>query len=54
MRHGNYNYYLTDEELADMRYESSEQLARKFVLGAITTILFGSCFVKAMFILLGV
>lgn len=48
------NYYLTDEEIADMRYESSEAFARKALGVFLAVILFGGGIVNAVFTLLGV
>ena len=46
-------YYLTDEEIADMRYESKEELAQKAFLVFAGFVMFGSGIVGALLTLLG-
>ena len=47
------DYYLTDEEIADMHYESTEDFAKK-VLGVFAFFaVFGSCILSAMCSFLG-
>ena len=53
MKYDSNYYYLTDEEIADMRYESKEDLARKAVLGFATFVVFGMSILGAMLTLLG-
>lgn len=53
MRFNNNYYYLTDEEIADMRYESMEDLAKKAVLAFAGFVIFGSTFLSSLLILIG-
>lgn len=53
MRFNNNYYYLTDEEIADMRYESMEDLAKKAVLAFACFVIFGSTFLSSLLILIG-
>lgn len=53
MRYDNSYYYLTDEEIADMRYESMEDLAKKAVLVFVSFVIFGSSFLGSLLILMG-
>lgn len=53
MRYDNNYYYLTDEEIADMRYESMEDFAKKAVLGFTTFVVFGMSILGAILTLLG-
>lgn len=47
------HYYLTDETIADMRYESAEDLAKKAVFAFTMFIVFGSGICGALLTLLG-
>ena len=53
MRYDDNYYYLSDEEIADMRYESMEDLAKKAVLGFICFVVYGGGIIGAMLTLLG-
>ena len=53
MRYENNSYYLTDEEIADMRYESMENLAKKAVLAFAGFVVFGSGILSSLLILIG-
>lgn len=53
MRYENDYYYLTDEEIADMRYESMEDLAKKAVLAFVGFVIFGSTFLSTLLTLIG-
>jgi len=54
MKFDNNYYYLTDEEIAEAKYESSETLARKAIGLFTLVLLFGGSIVNAVFTLLGV
>jgi len=53
MKYDSNYYYLTDEEIADMRYESKEDFAKKAVLGFGMFVVFGMSILGAMLTLLG-
>ena len=53
MRYDDNYYYLSDEEIADMRYESMEDFAKKAVLAFGCFVVFGSGLIGAMLTLLG-
>ena len=53
MKYDSNYYYLTDEEIADMRYESKEDLAKKAFLGFTAFVVFGMSILGAMLTLLG-
>jgi hypothetical protein len=53
MRYDDNYYYLSDEEIADMRYESKENFAKKAVLGFVCFVVYGSGLIGAMLTLLG-
>ena len=46
-------YYLNDEEITDMRYESKEDFAKKAVFGFAMFVIFGMSILGAMLTLLG-
>lgn len=52
MRYNN-SCYLSDEEIADMRYESMEDLAKKAVLAFAGFVIFGSSILSSLLILMG-
>lgn len=53
MKYDSNYYYLTDEEIADMRYESKEDIARKAVFGFAMFVIFGMSLLGGMLTLLG-
>lgn len=53
MRYDDNYYYLTDEDIADMRYESMEDLAKKVALGFGAFLIFGSTFLTVLLTLIG-
>lgn len=53
MKYDSNYYYLTDEEIADMRYESKEDFAKKAVFAFATFAVFGTSILAAMLTLLG-
>ncbi len=53
MKYDNSYYYLTDEDIADMRYESMEDLAKKAVLAFAGFVVFGSSILGSLLILMG-
>ena len=53
MKYDSNYYYLTDEEIADMRYESKEDFAKKAVLAFAGFVIFGMSILGAMLSLLG-
>ena len=53
MKYDSNYYYLTDEEIADLRYESMEDLAKKAFLAFAGFVMFGSGIVGALLTLLG-
>ena len=53
MKYENSYYYLTDENIADMRYESMENLAKKAVLAFVSMVVFGGGFLGSLLILMG-
>ena len=53
MRYENNYYYLSDEHIADMRYESKENLAKKAVLAFASFVIFGGGILSSLLILLG-
>jgi len=53
MRYDNSYYYLTDEDIADMRYESMEDVAKKLVLAFAGFVVFGSSILGSLLVLMG-
>lgn len=53
MKYDNNYYYLTDEKIADMRYESMENLAKNAVLAFASFVVFGGSFLGSLLILMG-
>ena len=53
MRYDNSYYYLTDEDIADMRYESMENFAKNAVLAFAVFVGFGSGILGSLLILMG-
>ena len=53
MKYDSNYYYLTDEEIADMRYESKEDFAKKAVFAFTMYTVFGMSILGAMLTLLG-
>ena len=53
MRYENNSHYLSDEHIADMRYESMENLAKKAVLAFAGFVVFGSGILSSLLILIG-
>ena len=53
MKYESNYYYLTDEEIADMRYESKEDFAKKAFVGFAAFVVFGMSILGAMLTLLG-
>ncbi|MBQ5671626.1 MAG: hypothetical protein IIV43_04650 [Oscillospiraceae bacterium] len=53
MRYDNSYYYLTDEDIADMRYESMENFAKNAVLAFAGFVVFGSGILGSLLILMG-
>lgn len=53
MKYDSNHYYLSDEEIADMRYESMEDFSKKAVLAFVSFVVFGSSILGAMLTLLG-
>ena len=53
MKYDNNYYYLTDEEIADMRSESMEDVAKKLALAFGAFVVFGSTFLSVLLTLIG-
>lgn len=53
MKYENNYYYLTDEHIADMRYESMENLAKKAMLAFVGFVVFGGTFLGTLLTLIG-
>ena len=53
MKYNNSYYYLSDEDIADMRYESMENFARNAVLAFAGFVVFGTGILGSLLILMG-